>query len=117
MVNIAGQAQGSAFVPQVAVTDGQKALPDTMTEERMSFTAEDGTVFTANHPIRRVLTPGLIRRYRSDQMEMFWRLIEGLFSDQPDAMDAIDNSWEVMGSLNNMLEPHVERIMKVALGE
>lgn len=100
-----------------AADEGERALPSDPAPEGFEFEADDGTRYTAARPLLEVVTPGLLRRYRRDEMEFAFQVIELLFSDQPDAIAAIDSSWSCLGRVANELQPQIERAIRIGLGE
>lgn len=114
------QQPGSEYVQGTtvrAVPEPERALPSDPPPDCFEFTSDDGTVYRSTRPLLVVVTPGLLRRYRSNEMEFAFQVVEQLFSDQPDAMAAIDGSWTCLGRVANSLQPHIEAALRVSLGE
>lgn len=108
---------GTAFQPGGPTPEPEKALPSDPAPEFFSFTAADGQTFTSTKDVAEVVTPGLLRRYRQDEIEFAFQALEALFGDNPAAMQAIDTSWKTLGSVTRALQPFVERTLRVSLGE
>lgn len=128
MTSAAGQfPAGSAFVPspaqpaiphQYVPTPGEQALPSVAPPELFSFTADDGTRFTSRRPLSsNIVTPGLVRTSRQDEMGFVWTVIEHLFEDQPDARAAVDSSWACLRRVVEAMPPFIERAVRLGMGE
>lgn len=111
-------APGAAFFPKAPeVPQPERALPSAAPPERFSFAAADGRVFTSTKDVADVVTPGLLRQFRNDEIEFAFRALELLFDDNPEAMSAIDSSWANLGTVTRALRPFIERSIRVGLGE
>ncbi len=132
MAQLAGQQEepvaqsvppGSAFRPAVVSTaptvpESERALPSKPPGDgRFTFTADDGQTFTSTKAVTAVVTPGLLRRHRGDEVEFAFRALELLFEDNPAAMSAIDGSWATLGQVTRGLQPFVEDAIRLGLGE
>ena len=85
------QKQGEAATPEV---------PDT----HFSWTDPDGKVWASTMPVKDVITPGLVRRNRNNDMSFTMEVLEGLFEDQPEFFDTVDDSWDAMNAVSNALQ-------------
>lgn len=50
----------------------------------------DGETYRSTRPITDVMTVGLVRRLRHDETELTFTVLERLFEDQPEALEAVD---------------------------
>jgi hypothetical protein len=73
-----------------ATDEGTREMPDDV----FKWTDADGTEWVSDVPIREVVTPGLVRRNRHNDMTLVMEALELLFAKQPEFFDVIDVSWE-----------------------
>lgn len=92
--------------------DEPREIPD----DRFEWTDPDGTTWTSDKPIRDVVTPGLIRRNRSNDMTFIMEAMEGLFAGQPEFLDVIDADWDTMNACGEAFLTQVQN-MGASMGE
>lgn len=127
MAKVAGQQQdepvvrsvpaGSAFRPGPSPQEPERALPSVPADGRFTFTDEEGQSYTSTKDVAKVVTPGLLRRYRDNEVEFAFRALELLFEDNPAALSAIDASWATLGKVSKGLQPFIEANIRLGLGE
>lgn len=113
MANVAGTSnQGSVVArPRKQPQDRKpKAVAATVDgpETAFAFTDANGVTYTSTRLLSEVMTPGVLRRNRSDEFALYCELIEALFAGASDALAAIDGSWEVMSAAVKALQGHME---------
>ena len=92
------------------------ALPDDASEPKLfAFTAPDGTTHTATQPVSAVVTPGLLRRNRGDELGFAFAVLEDLLDEA--GLAAIDGSWEALRAVTQQLQPHIEEVLRLTMGE
>lgn len=74
------------------------------TESLFSFYDDDGTEHVATCLLSEVITPGVLRRNRTDEFSLYCELVEALYDGNPEAMAAIDSSWETLKRVVNDLQ-------------
>ena len=109
--------EGSVFRPPAPV-ENIRALPDVEpADDRFRFVDDNGVEWVSDRSVKDVLTPGLFRRHRDNELELYFAIIEGLFEPGSEAMDVIDGSWAVTKRVSEALGPHVQTLIGVTLGE
>lgn len=66
------------------------------TESLFTFYDDEGVEHVATSLLSEVITPGVLRRNRADEFSLYCELVEALFDGNPDAMAAMDASWDTM---------------------
>lgn len=98
------------------MSNATKALPDDDGDPGLfTFTAPDGTEHTATRPVSEVVTPGLLRRNRNDEMGFAFTVLESLLDEE--GIAAVDGSWAALRAFSEQLRPHIEEAMRLTLGE
>lgn len=92
--------------------EGPKEIP----EDRFEWTDTSGRTWVSDVPIRDVVTPGLIRRNRINDLTLIMEAMELLFAKQPEFLDVIDSSWDDMNTVGAAFLEKVQD-MGTSMGE
>ena len=95
----------------------KKAEQEDERDTPLTFTDKDGNEWTSNITLAEGVTPGVMRKNRNNELMMFMELLENLFDDQPDAMAALDATWDTMNAAIDAVRDRMEAATGVSLGE
>ena len=90
----------------------RREIPDAHFE----WTDPSGKEWVSDKPIRDVVTPGLVRRNRANDMTFIMESMERLFADQPEFLDVIDADWYTMNACGEAFMDQVQD-MGASMGE
>lgn len=77
-------------MPRIKTSKDEEKTVRLTSDGRLTFTL-NGETWTSTVPLSDALTVGAVRKYRDDEIELLFAMIDGLFADQPEAAAAFDD--------------------------